>query len=205
MNIENNPLKDHQLIDSSIGELARGSIGLTVIALGLCGFVYSAAATGLGQVLFPDQANGSMIIENDQVLGSSLVAQPFVQTQYFHPRPSASKYDPMTMAGSNMARTNPELNKIVDERLNHIAVQEQVEKSRIPADLVTASGSGIDPEISVQSAMIQVKRIANERHLSEPIVMKLVQEYTIQPSFGLLGKARVNVLELNLALDQIGK
>ena len=205
MNIENNPLKDHQLIDSSIGELARGSIGLTVIALGLCGFVYSAAATGLGQVLFPDQANGSMIIENDQVLGSSLVAQPFVQAQYFHPRPSASKYDPMTMAGSNMARTNPELNKIVDERLNHIAVQEQVEKSRIPADLVTASGSGIDPEISVQSAMIQVKRIANERHLSEPIVMKLVQEYTIQPSFGLLGKARVNVLELNLALDRIGK
>lgn len=205
MNIENNPLKDHQLIDSSIGELAHGSIGLTVIALGLCGFVYSAAATGLGQVLFPDQANGSMIIENDQVLGSSLVAQPFVQAQYFHPRPSASKYDPMTMAGSNMARTNPELNKIVDERLNHIAVQEQVEKSRIPADLVTASGSGIDPEISVQSAMIQVKRIANERHLSEPIVMKLVQEYTIQPSFGLLGKARVNVLELNLALDQIGK
>ena len=205
MNIENNPLKDHQLIDSSIGELARGSIGLTVIALGLCGFVYSAAATGLGQVFFPDQANGSMIIENDRVLGSSLVAQPFVQTQYFHPRPSASKYDPMAMAGSNMARTNPELNKIVDERLNHIAVLEQVEKSRIPADLVTASGSGIDPEISVQSAMIQVKRIANERHLSEPIVMKLVQEYTIQPSFGLLGKARVNVLELNLALDQIGK
>ena len=205
MNIENNPLKDHQLIDSSIGELARGSIGLTVIALGLCGFVYSAAATGLGQVLFPDQANGSMIIENDRVLGSSLVAQPFVQAQYFHPRPSASKYDPMTMAGSNMARTNPELNKIVDERLNHISAQEQVEKSRIPADLVTASGSGIDPEISVQSAMIQVKRIANERHLSEPIVMKLVQEYTIQPSFGLLGKARVNVLELNLALDQIGK
>ena len=205
MNIENNPLKDHQLIDSSIGELARGSIGLTVIALGLCGFVYSAAATGLGQVLFPDQANGSMIIENDQVLGSSLVAQPFVQAQYFHPRPSASKYDPMTMAGSNMARTNPELNKIVDERLNHIAVQEQVEKSRIPADLVTASGSGIDPEISVQSAMIQVKRIANARHLSEPIVMKLVQEYTIQPNFGLLGKARVNVLELNLALDRIGK
>ena len=205
MNIENNPLKNHQLIDSSIGELARGSIGLTVIALGLCGFIYSAAATGLGQVLFPDQANGSMIIENDQVLGSSLVAQPFVQAQYFHPRPSASKYDPMTMAGSNMARTNPELNKIVDERLNHIAAQEQVEKSRIPADLVTASGSGIDPEISVQSAMIQVKRIANARHLSEPIVMKLVQEYTIQPSFGLLGKARVNVLELNLALDQIGK
>ena len=193
------------MIDSSIGELARGSIGLTVIALGLCGFIYSAAATGLGQVLFPDQANGSMIIENDRVLGSSLVAQPFVQTQYFHPRPSASKYDPMTMASSNMARTNPELNKIVDERLNHIAVQEQVEKSRIPADLVTASGSGIDPEISVQSAMIQVKRIANARHLSEPIVMKLVQEYTIQPNFGLLGKARVNVLELNLALDQIGK
>lgn len=200
MNIENN-----QLIDSSMAKLVRGSLGLTVIALGLCGFLYSSVATGLGQTIFPDQANGSMMIENNQIVGSSLVAQPFTQAQYFHPRPSAANYDPMAMAGSNMARTNPELNKIINERLNKISAQEQIDPSKIPADLVTASGSGIDPEISVQSAMIQVKRIAQARHLADQDVIKLVQEQTVQPTFGVLGQARVNVLELNLALDRVGK
>ena len=89
--------------------------------------------------------------------------------------------------------------------MNKIAVQEQIEKSKIPADLVTASGSGIDPEISVQSAFIQVKRVAQLRQISEQEVTKLVQQYTVQPTFGILGEARVNVLELNLALDHIGK
>lgn len=200
MNIENN-----QLIDSSMAKLVRGSLGLTVIALGLCGFLYSSVATGLGQTIFPDQANGSMMIENNQIVGSSLVAQPFTQAQYFHPRPSAANYDPMAMAGSNMARTNPELNKIINERLNKISAQEQIDPSKIPADLVTASGSGIDPEISVQSAMIQVKRIAQARHLADQDVIKLVQEQTVLPTFGILGQARVNVLELNLALDRVGK
>lgn len=200
MNIENN-----QLIDSSMAELVRGSLGLTVIALGLCGFIYSSVATGLGQTIFPDQANGSMMIENNQIVGSRLVAQPFTQVQYFHPRPSAANYDPMAMAGSNMARTNPELNKTINERLNKISVQEQIDPSKIPTDLVTASGSGIDPEISVQSAMIQVKRIAQARHLADQDVIKLVQEHTVQPTFGILGQARVNVLELNLALDRVGK
>lgn len=200
MNIENN-----QLIDSSMAELVRGSLGLTVIALGLCGFIYSSVATGLGQTIFPDQANGSMMIENNQIVGSRLVAQPFTQVQYFHPRPSAANYDPMAMAGSNMAITNPELNKTINERLNKISVQEQIDPSKIPADLVTASGSGIDPEISVQSAMIQVKRIAQARHLADQDVIKLVQEHTVQPTFGILGQARVNVLELNLALDRVGK
>ncbi|NNP71712.1 K+-transporting ATPase subunit C [Acinetobacter defluvii] len=200
MNIKNN-----QLIDSSMAELVRGSLGLTVIALGLCGFIYSSVATGLGQTIFPDQANGSMMIENNQIVGSRLVAQPFTQVQYFHPRPSAANYDPMAMAGSNMARTNPELNKTINERLNKISVQEQIDPSKIPPDLVTASGSGIDPEISVQSAMIQVKRIAQARHLADQDVIKLVQEHTVQPTFGILGQARVNVLELNLALDRVGK
>lgn len=200
MNIENN-----QLIDSSMAELVRGSLGLTLIALGFCGFIYSSVATGFGQVIFPDQANGSMMIENNHIVGSSLVAQPFTQTQYFHPRPSAANYDPMAMAGSNMARTNPELNKLINERLNKISTQEQIDPSKIPADLVTASGSGIDPEISVQSAMIQVKRIAQARHLADQDVIKLVQEQTVLPTFGILGQARVNVLELNLALDRVGK
>ena len=200
MNIENN-----QLIDSSLTGLTRASVGLSIVALGLCGFMYSSVATGLGQVIFPHQANGSLIVEKDRVVGSSLVAKPFVQAQYFQSRPSASNYDPMAMAGSNMARTNPALHQAVDERLNQIAAQEQIEKSKIPADLVTASGSGIDPEISVQSALIQVKRVAQARQISEQDVLKLVQQHTVQPTLGILGAERVNVLELNLALDRMAK
>ncbi|MFW1800787.1 potassium-transporting ATPase subunit KdpC [Acinetobacter nematophilus] len=195
----------HQVVDLSLSSLIRASIGLTVVALGLCGFVYSSAATGLGQLSFPEQANGSMLIENNQVLGSRLVAQPFQQVQYFQARPSAAHYDPMNMAASNMARTNPELQHIVAERMDKIARLDQIEKSKIPADLVTASGSGIDPDISVQSAMIQVKRVAKARHLNEENVAQLVQEYTTQPTFGIFGQARVNVLALNLALDRLGK
>lgn len=203
--LQNNPLEKSQLVVSSLTGLTRASVGLSIVALGLCGFVYSSVATGLGQVIFPHQANGSLIVEKDRVVGSSLVAQPFVQAQYFQSRPSASNYDPMTMAGSNMARTNPVLHQAVDERLNKISAQEQIEKSKIPADLVTASGSGIDPEISVQSALIQVKRVAQARQISEQDVLKLVQQHTVQPTLGILGAERVNVLELNLALDRTAK
>ncbi len=203
--LQNNPLEKSQLVDSSLAGLTRASIGLSIVALGLCGFVYSSVAAGLGQMIFPHQANGSLIVEKDRVVGSSLVAQPFVQAQYFQSRPSASNYDPMAMAGSNMARTNPALHQAVDERLNQIAAQEQIEKSKIPADLVTASGSGIDPEISVQSALIQVKRVAQARQISEQDVLKLVQQHTVQPTLGILGAESVNVLELNLALDRVAK
>ena len=203
--LQNNPLEKSQLVDSSLAGLTRASIGLSIVALGLCGFVYSSVAAGLGQMIFPHQANGSLIVEKDRVVGSSLVAQPFVQAQYFQSRPSASNYDPMAMAGSNMARSNPALHQAVDERLNQIAAQEQIEKSKIPADLVTASGSGIDPEISVQSALIQVKRVAQARQISEQDVLKLVQQHTVQPTLGILGAERVNVLELNLALDRMAK
>ena len=203
--LQNNPLEKSQLVDSSLAGLTRASIGLSIVALGLCGFMYSSVATGLGQVIFPHQANGSLIVEKDRVVGSSLVAQPFVQAQYFQSRPSASNYDPMAMAGSNMARTNPALHQAVGGRLNQIAAQEQIEKSKIPADLVTASGSGIDPEISVQSALIQVKRVAQARQISEQDVLKLVQQHTVQPTLGILGAERVNVLELNLALDRMAK
>ena len=203
--LQNNPLEKSQLVDSSLAGLTRASIGLSIVALGLCGFVYSSVAAGLGQMIFPHQANGSLIVKNNRIVGSSLVAQPFVQAQYFQSRPSASNYDPMAMAGSNMARTNPALHQAVGGRLNQIAAQEQIEKSKIPADLVTASGSGIDPEISVQSALIQVKRVAQARQISEQDVLKLVQQHTVQPTLGILGAERVNVLELNLALDRMAK
>ena len=197
---------EHKILnDSSWAGLIRASFGLSIIALGFCGFIYSAIGTGLAQIFFPEQANGSLIIQNDQVVGSKWVAQPFVQNQYFQARPSIAHYDPMVMSGSNMARTNPELRRIVDERIHNIAIREQVNPRTIPADLVTASGSGIDPDISIESALIQAKRIAKARHMSELEVVQLIEQSTLQPTFGILGQSRVNVLELNMVLDQIKK
>ena len=198
-----NTINTEHLGQASYLSLLRSSIGLTIVSLGLCGFLYSATMTGLGQILFPDQANGSLIELDGKVLGSRLVAQPFTDAKYFQSRPSAVNYDPMVMAGSNLARTNPELTKIIEQRIADIQVKDQVDRGQIPSDLVTASGSGIDPEISLKSAMIQVKRVAEVRHLAEQQVLELIQQYTLKPTFGMLGKERINVLELNLALDLI--
>lgn len=198
-----NTVNTQHLLQPSYASLLRASIGLTIMSLGLCGFLYSATVTGLGQLLFPAQANGSLIKLDGKILGSSLVAQPFTDPKYFQPRPSAANYDPMAMAGSNMARTNPELTKIIEQRIADIEARDHIEGRQIPSDLVTASGSGIDPEISLKSAMIQVKRVAEARHLSDQQVIELIQEYTLKPTFGVLGQERINVLELNLALDQI--
>ena len=198
-----NTVNTQHLLQPSYASLLRASIGLTIVSLGLCGFLYSATVTGLGQLLFPAQANGSLIELDGKILGSSLVAQPFTDPKYFQPRPSAANYDPMAMAGSNMARTNPELTKIIEQRIADIEARDHIEGRQIPSDLVTASGSGIDPEISLKSAMIQVQRVAAARHLSDQQVIELIQEYTLKPTFGVLGQERINVLELNLALDQI--
>ncbi|MGE8562985.1 MAG: potassium-transporting ATPase subunit KdpC [Acinetobacter bohemicus] len=198
-----NTVNTQHLLQPSYASLLRASIGLTIVSLGLCGFLYSATVTGLGQLLFPAQANGSLIKLDGKILGSSLVAQPFTDPKYFQPRPSAANYDPMAMAGSNMARTNPELTKIIEQRIADIEARDHIEGRQIPSDLVTASGSGIDPEISLKSAMIQVQRVAEARHLSDQQVIELIQEYTLKPTFGVLGQERINVLELNLALDQI--
>ena len=198
-----NTVNTQHLLQPSYASLLRASIGLTIMSLGLCGFLYSATVTGLGQLLFPAQANGSLIELDGKILGSSLVAQPFTDPKYFQPRPSAANYDPMAMAGSNMARTNPELTKIIEQRIADIEARYHIEGRQIPSDLVTASGSGIDPEISLKSAMIQVQRVAEARHLSDQQVIELIQEYTLKPTFGVLGQERINVLELNLALDQI--
>lgn len=198
-----NTVNTEHLLQPSYASLLRASIGLTIVSLGLCGFLYSATATGLGQLLFPVQANGSLIELDGKILGSRLVAQPFTDPKYFQARPSAANYDPMAMAGSNMARTHPELTKIIEQRIADIEARDHIDGRQIPSDLVTASGSGIDPEISLKSAMIQVKRVAEARHLSDQQVIELIQQYTVKPTFGVLGQERINVLELNLALDQI--
>ena len=200
-----NIVNAESLVQPSYTSIIRASIGLSVISLGLCGFLYSSVATGLGQLIFPNQANGSMIELDGKILGSSLVAQPFQDPQYFQARPSAAHYDLMAMAGSNMARTNPELTKVIAQRIADIEAKDHVSPKQIPSDLVTASGSGIDPEISIQAAMIQVKRVALQRHLTDQQVIKLIQEQTLKPTLVFLGQERINVLELNLALDQIKK
>ena len=184
-------------------QLLRPALGLSAVALVLCGFAYSAVATGLGQMLFPFQANGSLLTEQKQVKASSLVAQQFISDQYFYARPSQSNYDVIAMSGSNLARTNPELQQLIEQRQNTIAAREHVAVSQIPSDLLTASGSGIDPEISPASARLQVDRIAKARDLNPAQVQHVVDAHIKQPTLGLLGQARVNVLQLNLALDRL--
>lgn len=187
----------------NLGQTLRASLGLLIFTLVGCGAVYSAIATGAGQVLFNNQANGSLIEINQKVVGSTLVAQPFVGNEYFHPRPSAANYDPMAMAGTNLARTNPELQKQIDAQILAVKKQDQTGNTPIPSDLVTKSGSGIDPHISPEAAQLQVARVAQARHLDLKVVGGLLQKHIEPMQFGVLGQARVNVLELNIALDQL--
>lgn len=183
--------------------LLRGSIGLAFVSLVGFGLLYPLAGVGLGQALFPGPANGSLIERDGQVLGSSLVAQPFADARYFQPRPSAAGYDPMAVAGSNQARTNPELRKRMDEARATVAARNDVDPAAVPGELVTQSGGGIDPHISPQAAAIQVDRVARTRGLGRNVVEELVARHTESRQLGLLGQPRVNVLELNLALDAV--
>lgn len=188
-----------------LGSLLRASIGLCVVTLIGFGLVYSAATTQLGQLIFPEQANGSLVYAQGKPVGSMLVAQPVTSNQYFKPRPSAAGYNLMAMAGSNQARTNPDLQKRIDKTLIQVIQQNNVSVAQIPGDMVTQSGSGIDPDISPQAARIQVNRIAKARQLKPEVVSQLVEQQIQSPQFGILGAARVNVLQLNLALDAIGQ
>nr|ART38230.1 F318 [uncultured bacterium]ART40692.1 L20 [uncultured bacterium] len=183
--------------------LLRGSIGLAIISLVGFGLLYSLAGVGLGQALFPSKANGSLIERDGKIVGSSLVAQPFADARYFQPRPSAASYDPMAVAGSNQARTNPDMRKRIDEALTGAAQRNGVEPSAVVGDLVTQSGGGIDPHISPQAAAIQADRVARARGLGRDGVEALIARHTENKQLGLLGQPRVNVLELNLALDAL--
>lgn len=183
--------------------LWRGAIGLTVLSLAGFGFLYSLAGVGVGQALFPRTANGSLIERDGKVIGSELVAQPFASDKYFQPRPSAANYDAMAVAGSNQARTNPDLRQRLDETRTAAAKTHGVDPSAIPSDLVTQSGSGIDPHISPQAAAIQIDRVAHARGIARETVEGLVARHTEGKQLGLLGQPRVNVLELNLALDAV--
>ncbi len=183
------------------GTLWRAAIALMAITLGLFGFAYSLLSAGIDGALFPYHANGSIVIRDGKPVASELVAQPFAAPGYFHPRPSAAKYDPMNAAGSNLARTNPDLRKQVEGLRGEIARRDGIAPAQVADDLLTQSGSGVDPDISVQAAMQQVARIARARGLPEAEVRRLVDANTLAPQFGFFGPARVNVVRLNLALD----
>jgi K+-transporting ATPase ATPase C chain len=183
----------------------------------LCGIVYPLVMVGIAQVAFHNQANGSLVSYHGRVVGSSLLCQEFTGAkgnplpQYFQPRPSAAILsgakndhgcDPRYSSASNYGPNNPALVKLIKQRQQQIAAFDHVKISQIPPDAVTASGSGLDPGISAANAAIQVDRVAAARHVSPAQVEALVKQYTQGRALGFLGEPRVNVLELNLALDE---
>jgi len=176
------------------------AILITIVTTVLLGLVYPLVVTGLAQVIFPDQANGQLIRRVDgTVIGSRLIGQPFSSPGYFRSRPSAANYDAAASSGSNLGSTNQ---KLIDR------VKADVEKLQaenpgkpVPIDLVTTSGSGLDPHLSPAAAEFQIPRVARERGMSEAEVREVVAAHTESRQFGFLGEARVNVLELNLDLD----
>jgi len=183
----------------------RPAIVMILLMTVLTGLAYPLAMTGIAQVVFPHQANGSLIEKDKTVIGSALIGQNFSADTYFQPRPSAageSGYDATASGGSNLGPTNKKLLDQVQERadayrkLNGLGPNDP-----IPGDAVTASSSGLDPHISPENAALQVARVAKARGLSESQVRALVARYTEGPQWGLFGQQRVNVLELNLALD----
>ena len=193
---------------SSIGQLIRTGIVMTVVLTILVGVIYPFVMTGLAQVLFHDQANGSLIKVNGQVVGSSLIGQNFTKPQYFHPRLSAAGagYDASNSGGTNLGPTNATLVKNTIAQANAIRKEEGLPPNYVlPADAVSTSASGLDPNISPAYADLQVPRVARVRGLSQAQVRVLVKQYTSDRDLGVLGEPRVNVLQLNLALDRLKK
>jgi K+-transporting ATPase ATPase C chain len=167
----------------------------------ITGVVYPLTVTGIAQVFFPHQANGSLIDIGGRLYGSELIGQQFDDPKYFWGRPSAAGYNAAASSGSNYGPMNPSLEKVVQARIDALKEADLANTLPIPVDLVTASGSGLDPHISVAAALYQVHRVAAARGLSEADVISLLEQYTEGRQFGFLGEPRVNVLLLNLALD----
>jgi K+-transporting ATPase ATPase C chain len=181
------------------------AIAITVVLTVLLGIIYPLVVTGLAQVIFPGQAAGSLIEKDGKVIGSRLIGQPFNGPGYFHSRPSAagSGYDATASGGTNLGPTSRKLFEI-NVKTAADALKEENPAAPIPVDLVTASASGLDPHITPAAAEFQVPRVARERRMSENDVRRLVSQHTERRQLGFLGEARVNVLELNLALDAVG-
>ena len=188
-----------------IKEIKQGIL-FTLVTMVLLGGGYHAVLWGIGRVAFPSQAEGSLIRRADgTVVGSRLIAQKFTRLEYFQPRPSGVDYNAASTGGTNYGPSNPDHLKAVQERLDAITKQEGVAAGQVPSEMVTASGAGLDPHIPSAAAELQAARVAAARNAPVERVRELIQAHTEPPTFGLLGRARVNVLELNLALDEAFK
>lgn len=190
----------------------RPAFVLLVLLTLITGIVYPLVVTGIAQIAFPVQANGSLILKDGQVVGSELIGQSFDEPKYFWGRLSATGTFPYNAfnadnltasSGSNYGPLNQALLNMVRARIDALTAADPANTALIPVDLVTASGSGLDPHISVAAAQYQVARVARERGLSEAQLRQLIEEYTEGRQFGFLGEPRVNVLKLNLALDAL--
>lgn len=190
---------------SDLTTALRPALVMTLLFALLLGIAYPLALTGLGQLIFPGQANGSLVRDNGKVIGSTVVGQAFASARYFHTRPSAAGangYDGLASSGSNLGPTS----KALVERIRGDIDKRRAEgvSGPIPADLVTASGSGLDPDLSPAAALAQVARVARARGLAETDVRALVSRTVERPLFGILGEPRVNVFDLNRQLDRLG-
>jgi K+-transporting ATPase ATPase C chain len=172
------------------------SLRIYIVLTLLTGVIYPAVMTGIAQLIFPTQANGSRIVENSKLLGSDLLAQKFESPRYFWPRPSAGDFATVASGASNKGPTSSDLKKSIDERRGKFG-------NDAPIDLLTASASGLDPHISPEAARAQIPRVAAARNISRQKIEELVGQMTEAPQLGFLGEPRVNVLRLNLALDQV--
>src|SRR5712691_11297833 len=177
------------------------AVWFTLVTTVMFGFIYPLGITGLAQIFFRDRANGQLIKKDGKLIGSRIIGQAFTGPAYFHSRPSAAGtgYDPTSSGGSNLAPTNKNLLERVKGDVQKL--QAENPSAPIPVDLVTASGSGLDPDISPAAAEFQIPRVARERHIAESDLRNLIARYTQPRQFGILGEPRVNVLQLNLALD----
>jgi K+-transporting ATPase ATPase C chain len=180
------------------------AIRFTLVTTVLLGIIYPLVITAFAHLTMRKQADGQLILRDGKVIGSEIIGQNFTGDTYFHGRPSAAGngYDAANSSGSNLAQSNK---KLVDRIEGDVATYQKSEPGKpVPIDLVTASGSGLDPDISPAAALYQVHRVAAARHLSDDAVQKLVEAHIQGRQFGILGEPRVNVLELNLALDAVG-
>lgn len=183
-------------------EIKQGIL-FTIVTMVLLGGAYHLVIWAIGQVAFASQAEGSLIRRADgAVVGSQLIAQEFTRPEYFRPRPSAAGYNAASTGGSNYGPSNPDHLKAVQERVDAIVKEDGVQARQTPSEMVTASGGGMDPHIPPAAAELQVARVASSRKADAARVRELVAAHTEAPTLGFLGRARVNVLELNIALDE---
>jgi K+-transporting ATPase ATPase C chain len=184
----------------------RPAIVLTLLLCLVTGLLYPGLVTGLAQLLFPWQAHGSLLRANGRVVGSALIGQRFTKPEYFHPRPSAAGqgYDATASGGTNKGPTDRKLaDTLIAGAVREVVQEDGAVRGHIPADMVTASASGLDPHISPANAALQIPRVAQARRISAETLSAIVRRHTEQRQFGFLGEPRVNVLLLNLALDSL--